>query len=295
MNTTQLECFIAVAEHLNFSRASQELNISQPAVSHQIRALEDELQVRLFRRTSKSVELTEEGMLFLADARHILKTSFDAKQRLSKHVHSTTFEIGCHNTLELNLLPRLLRPLCKKYPQLRPTIQFFPPSSIKGLIDSKKIHAAFGFEEKPDLPSLKFRELCQAKLVCVCSPHHPLAQNKTVAREQLTDSIIAFNPHQIPDALFALQSTLISERAPQQPYFAPNVESALTLVKAQLGYVLLFDVPALRDPQLCYLPIHDWEQTLPFGICYRADDDHPLLREILTLCTSASITESVES
>ena len=58
MNTIQLECFLSVAEHLNFSRASEELKITQPAVSHQIRSLEEELDVRLFRRTSKSVSLT---------------------------------------------------------------------------------------------------------------------------------------------------------------------------------------------------------------------------------------------
>ena len=61
MNTIQLECFIAVAEHLNFSRASQALKITQPAVSHQIQSLEEELEVKLFRRTSKSVSLTQDS------------------------------------------------------------------------------------------------------------------------------------------------------------------------------------------------------------------------------------------
>ena len=68
MNTTQLECFLAVAEHLNFSRASEELKMTQPAVSHQIRTLEEELGVKLFMRTSKNVSLTSEGIRFLPDA-----------------------------------------------------------------------------------------------------------------------------------------------------------------------------------------------------------------------------------
>ena len=108
MNTVQLECFVSVAEHLNFSRASESLHVSQPAVSHQIQTLENELGVKLFKRTSKSVELTEEGMLFLADARYILKTTFEAKERLSKHTHYTSFDIGCRRRLELNLLPDAL-------------------------------------------------------------------------------------------------------------------------------------------------------------------------------------------
>ena len=76
MNTTQLECFLAVAEHLNFSRASEELKMTQPAVSHQIRMLEEELGVKLFMRTSKNVSLTSEGILFLPDADLIPKTAW---------------------------------------------------------------------------------------------------------------------------------------------------------------------------------------------------------------------------
>lgn len=57
MNTTQLECFMAVASFLNFSRAAEHLKITQPAVSHQINALEDELGVKLFHRTSRSCRI----------------------------------------------------------------------------------------------------------------------------------------------------------------------------------------------------------------------------------------------
>ena len=73
MNTTQLECFMEVANFLNFSRAAEHLRITQPAVSHQITALEDELGVKLFQRTSKSVRLTKEGYLFTQYAGEILK------------------------------------------------------------------------------------------------------------------------------------------------------------------------------------------------------------------------------
>ena len=55
MNTVQLECFLAVAEYLNFSKASRALKITQPAVSHQIQTLEEELDAKLFNRTSKNV------------------------------------------------------------------------------------------------------------------------------------------------------------------------------------------------------------------------------------------------
>ena len=129
MNTVQLECFMAVAEHLNFSKASRALKITQPAVSHQIQTLEEELETKLFVRTSKNVALTQEGILFLADAQLILKTALSAKERLSRHEHLIPFELGCHNYMELNLLPPVLKELSREFPLLRPSIQLvpFPP------------------------------------------------------------------------------------------------------------------------------------------------------------------------
>ena len=65
MNTFQLTCFLKVSQTLNFARAAEELNITQPAVTHQIHSLESELGTRLFRRNTRMVELTTDGFLFL--------------------------------------------------------------------------------------------------------------------------------------------------------------------------------------------------------------------------------------
>ena len=72
MNTFQLECFLSVANFLNFSKAAKSLNITQPAISHQINALETELGAKLFFRTSKNVRLTQAGHLFTQYAEEIL-------------------------------------------------------------------------------------------------------------------------------------------------------------------------------------------------------------------------------
>ena len=75
---------MAVAQYLNFSKAAESVSITQPAVSHQIGSLEDELGVKLFVRTSKSVSLTREGIMFISDAEQILKIAGSAKFRLSE-------------------------------------------------------------------------------------------------------------------------------------------------------------------------------------------------------------------
>ena len=83
MNTFQLECFLAVSKFLNFARASEQMNISQPAMTHQIHALEEELHVKLFHRTTRIVELTDEGLAFLPDAMQIVSITHNAQNRFS--------------------------------------------------------------------------------------------------------------------------------------------------------------------------------------------------------------------
>ena len=284
MNTIQLECFIAVAEHLNFSRASEALRITQPAVSHQIQSLEEELNVKLFKRTSKSVSLTQEGIQFLPDAQLILKTALSAKERLGQREHFIPFELGCHNRMEINLLPPILKTLVSDFPLLRPVIQLVPFPSLLRLIENRQIHAAFGIKEEQKKSSLYFREFCSAPVACICSPGHPLAQYESLTKKQLSGNIIACSPRQIADPIFSIQNSIVTKLRPEQRYFAENIVSAMTLVKAQIGYVLYPDVAPAREPDLRYIPVTDIPR-MPFGVYYRYDDDHPVLRRFLRLCS----------
>lgn len=287
MNTIQLECFMTVAEHLNFSRASEILKITQPAVSHQIRTLEAELGVKLFKRTSKSVSLTPEGIQFLPDADLILKTALSAKERLARHENFISFEIGCHNYMELNLLPPVLKKLGKEFPLLRPSVRIVPFPSLLNLVENQKLHAAFSIKEEQKKSALSFRELYSAPVACICSPNHPLAQYKSITKNMLSGSMIACSPRHVSGSVFAVQGKVLSQLSPSRQYFTESIESAFTLVKADLGYTLYPDVPSARDPELLYIPITDLP-CLPFGVHYRYDDDLPVLKRFLHLCSAAS-------
>ena len=120
MNTTQLECFMAVSNFLNFSRAAEHLRLTQPAVSHQINSLEDELGVKLFHRTSKRVRLTQAGHLFSQYAQEILSLSHLSKERLkeSRQTSVIPFGIGCHSFLELERIKPVLKQLRVDFPPL---------------------------------------------------------------------------------------------------------------------------------------------------------------------------------
>lgn len=291
MNTVQLECFISVAHHLNFSRASEELKITQPAVSHQIQSLEEELDVKLFRRTSKQVDLTQEGLLFLPDAELILRTASSARERLGNHEHFIPFEIGCHNHAEMGLLPPIFQNLMKEFPLLRPSIKLIPFPSLFGMVENRMIHAAFGIKEGQKKSSLYFRELYSAPVACVCSPGHPLTRYSVLKKEQLSGSSIACSPRQLPHTIFAIQNAQIAALPASKRYFTETMESAFILAKSRIGYTICPDIPAMRDPDLCYIPVEDFGK-LPFGIFYRYDNDHPVLKRFLKLASTPDLMRS---
>uniref|UniRef100_UPI003D7DB1AD LysR family transcriptional regulator n=1 Tax=Brotaphodocola sp. TaxID=3073577 RepID=UPI003D7DB1AD len=159
MNTFQLACFLSVAKTLNFSRTAQELNISQPAVSHQINMLEKELNVKLFSRTSKSVTLTQEGLQFLPDADDMIHIAASAKERLASREQTVSFAIGCHNYAELEMVPGILRDLKKEYPLLRPMIHMVPFENLGNQLENGRIQIMSGMRDSYHNPFFCYKEI----------------------------------------------------------------------------------------------------------------------------------------
>ena len=98
MELRHLRYFVAVAEGLSFRGAAARLHLSQPALSSQVKALEVELKVKLFQRTTRAVELTHAGRVFLEEARAVLNAASQAEQR------ARTAEQGLSGTLRVGLI-----------------------------------------------------------------------------------------------------------------------------------------------------------------------------------------------
>ncbi|HIR87392.1 MAG TPA: LysR family transcriptional regulator [Candidatus Fimimorpha faecalis] len=282
MNTTQLECFLHVAKHLNFSKASGELNISQPAVSHQIQSLEEELEVKLFQRTSKTVSLTPEGILFLPDAEKILKIALTAKERLYNPERPMILEIGCHNQAELDLLPPIIKELKREYPLFRPLIHLVPFESLSNLLKTGQIHVMFGFKGDYSNASLSYRELYQCPICCSCSKNHPFANYTSLTKHMLQGKFILCSPNKISDSIFQIQSHIASRSPISDRYLGEEYETVITFIKSDFGYTLLPKLPSLHDPELCYIPIVDYP-TISFGIYYQDTNYTSLLKQFWQL------------
>lgn len=275
MNTFQLDCFLTVVETLNFARAAEQLNITQPAVTHQIRGLEDELNAKLFNRTTRSVELTSAGALFIGDARELLSVFIKAKRRFEfpegQIIHE--FAIGGYSYMQLFMLPEVIERLISSYPTLHPRIEIVPFQHIYRMLEEEKVDAVVGFEKpKTNKTAQIYHELMRVPLSCICSSKHPLAQKKSVALEDLKgEKLVIITPPKCSPQVADLQRTLMADSMPSDLYICDTIETALIFVQAGLGIALFPNLvlSSASVPDLITgVPIEGVE-TISFGIYRR--------------------------
>ena len=125
----QLRCFVTVAEELNISRASARLRISQPAVSRQLRDLEEELRVELFRREKNGLKLTPAGNTFLAHARDLLRRSSDAVSKMAafREPAKETLTVGYIAPVLSSVLTPALRSFSHTHPEAEVVLKELSP------------------------------------------------------------------------------------------------------------------------------------------------------------------------
>ena len=283
MNTTQLECFMAVSNYLNFSRAAEHLRITQPAVSHQINTLEDELGVKLFYRTSKRVRLTQAGHLFSQYAQEILSLSSMSKARLKESQHTTVvrFGIGCRSFLELHLLSPVLKQLRQEFPLLLPSLRLVPFDSLENQLEDGDVQVMVTFQESAPKRA-SYREFTRRPVVCICGEEHPFASRNQLTIQQLREGarFAAYPPHSAPPTLLSVQAQIITGRGPGQLYFCDGLETLYTLVETGFAYAVIADLPQLSMPGIRTIPLAE-VPSLSYGVSYRIGESDPILRRFL--------------
>ena len=287
MNTFQLTCFLTVAETLSFAKAAKLLNVTQPAVTHQIHSLEEELNTRLFKRTTRSVEITQEGLIFLNDAKNVLSIISLAKKRFEEPVvdERQFFSIGCHSYNELHLLPEILRQMADSCPMLNPVFQVVPFQHLYQLLEEEAVDVIIAFQEKGQkkIDGI-YKELAQIRITGILPAAHPLAEKELLDEGDLrTQRLLLLDPQICPDSLNAVQHQLTTGRAVSELLMCGSADACITLAKAGFGIAVQPDFPSLRSPALSYIPIKDVE-PLSYGAYYKSVTGKPMLKLFLQLC-----------
>ncbi|MCB9421815.1 MAG: LysR family transcriptional regulator [Ardenticatenaceae bacterium] len=121
IDLTRLETFIFAAEHLSFSEAARHLHVTQPTISHHIKALETDLNVQLFDRAGTALQLTEAGRLLLPWARKLVRQAIELEDLMTSTQQEVVgqLRIACSTTAGKYVLPQLAARFCHQYPGIR--------------------------------------------------------------------------------------------------------------------------------------------------------------------------------
>ena len=277
MNTFQLECFITVAETLNFAKASDILNITQPAVTKQIKNLEDELNVRLFRRSTRSVELTNEGEIFLNDAVTILNTEKTAKKRFSAMSErgSIQLSIGVCSSVTMFSLDKAMKQLLKLYPECKPRFHIAPMTVLMRMLEDEQLDMIMGdglCEVYSD--SIFFRELFSEKLYLIGASDNNIGSTEPVSVEEISQMteilLILCEPSKTEKSVAGLQRSIIGNRDQSMVCLCSSVEEVCMLVMIGCGIAVIPEHIIPPIPDIIKRPISDYP-LLSFGIyCSKA-------------------------
>jgi DNA-binding transcriptional LysR family regulator len=278
MELRHLRYFVAVAEELHFTRAALRLNIAQPPLSQQIRALEEELGVQLFARTRRSVALTDAGHALLAKAREVLSATQALPQELQRVARGEVgvLRIGFSSTLPLT---KVLRDVVADHRRTHPQVA----------LNLREMHSQLQFdalrrgeldvglvrynERAPD--GIRLAVLRRDSLRLVVPSTHRFARRSSVAIADCRDEAFVGFPGDAGTGTGPLLKRLCAQ-AGFEPRIAQEAREATTqigLVAAGLGVAVLpAPLEAVRIEGVRYVPLEGADALLVMSAATRADE-----------------------
>ncbi len=288
----QLRYFVAVAEELHFTRAAKRLGMAQPPLSQQIRGLERELGVELFRRTKRHVELTEAGRAFLDGARRTLREAERAEADAARAARGEVghLAIGFVGTAAVDVLPRVIRGYRHRFPDVRLSLHQHTTAEQVDLLRAGTIQVGFVRLPVHDA-SLVLDTVAREAVLAVVPEDHPLAGRGEIELGELAgDRFILFprplGPGSHDRIMRMCNAAGFEPRIDQE---AVEMHTIAGLVAAGLGVSLVPEsTRKLRQDGVRYLGLRGVEPIWELGIARRADGDSILVRDLVEAALGAS-------
>ncbi len=233
-----MQYFVAVAEELHFGRAAERLHISQPALSHQIRRLEQQLGVTLLDRSSRRVELTEAGRALLSEGRRLLSYS-ERTTRLVRSVSTERLAVGFYGSAGSALLPAILQSFGDEHPSAEVSVRELLLDQIDELL-SGGVDVAFT-RLLPGQAEVELEVIAREPRVVALPAPHVLSDRAAVTFNELRDESFITNP--VVEASASPKRWLAEQARHGLPgrvaAEAASVQEILTLVAAGKGVCLV--------------------------------------------------------
>ncbi len=276
MEFHQLTYFLAAAQTQNFRKAAELCLVAQSALSRQIAALEDELEVALFTRTKKRVTLTPEGQDFARYVRSAMEQLQEGQQWLSE-LHAGqrgTISLGCIESLATSFLPALFASFHQRYPHVRLKVRVNHTDELITLVEQGEVELGLILDPRLQSELLMSKELFRQPLHLLVPAQHPLAQTGGAA---VALAQVVAEPFLLLDKtsrMGQITTRIFTQRGLSvQPLLEiESVEGLKEMVRQGIGVTLT--LPALIRPwqvghDLALLPITDLTEEFIFALVYR--------------------------
>lgn len=292
MNIRDLKYLVALADHKHFGNAARASFVSQPALSMQIKKLEETLGVKLLERTNKSVLLTEHGVVIAERARYILNQVKEVHEiaKSGKDPFSGELKIGIFPTLAPYLLPLIIPQLAKAYPKVSFYLVEERSATLIEKLAQGNLHAAFlspPITEKNICGTLLFEE----DFLLATANTHPLAKLKTVKRQDFENKnlLLLEEGHCMRNQALALCDRM--QAAEAQDFRATSLETLRHMVTAGVGITLLPKLACTTSNNISYIPFSTPKPVRSIGLFWRDSSTKQLLLENIATKVKAILTK----
>jgi DNA-binding transcriptional LysR family regulator len=287
MELRHLRYFVAVAEELHFGRAAARLFIAQPPLSQQIQQLERELGVTLLSRTSRRVQLTPAGEVFLMGARQTLAALDAAVQSARRASRGETgwLGIGFAASATYDLLPAVLHDFRAQFPDVHLSLMELNAAEQSVALRDRSIHVGFARPHAAEAEVAVEAVLREPFLVAL-PESHPLAAQPALSLPLLAgEPFVSFPERPLPS--YAQVVRAVCEGAGFAPRVVQEVremQTAISLVAAGLGVALLpASVQHLHRDGVVYRPLPDDAPRTELAVISRKEDASPVLENFLAI------------
>ena len=242
MTITQLYYVLAVAEHQNFTKAAEKCFVTQPTLSMQIQKLEDQLDIQIFDRSKKPIELTEVGRKIVSQAKNIVNEA-DRIQDIvdqQKGFIGGEFRLGIIPTIMPTLLPMFLKTFIKRYPKVKLKIEELTTEEIIQRINDGNLDAAIAATPLQH-DNIKERVLYFEPFVAYIPEHHKMHNiEKVVASElEIEDILLLEDGHCFRDGVINLCKTFKQHQEDKFQLESGSIETLIKLSNEGLGMTML--------------------------------------------------------
>ena len=285
MEFRQLRYFVQVARDLHFGQAAESLDITQPALSKQIRVLESELGIELFIRTKRKVELTKAGQVFLTQAQQLLQRA-DAAVREAKDTalgKIGRLNIGFTTTATYSILPDLIRRFRASYPQVEvEMVELCTEAQVTAL---NRGEIDLGFLHPPiDSRGLNLYPILSEEFVVVLPKKHSLIAQESLSLSDLAAESFILHPRTEGPFLYD-EFQKLCRQAGFEPHIIREVDTHQTrifMVAAGMGITFIPQgLQTSISPDLVCKPMKDLPIKLNFAAAWRSLISLPVLEEFL--------------